>query len=124
MLPQQELAIYPRFAQRRPVSLRNGLQDLASDTDIRHLPDYPLIHEGRLVSSLDNIQDTKRLLAPGERLTIETDDKVYEVDLTKTWSSATRAFQHQTIHHPQGRLPKSSLESDLLIKGILRVHRT
>ena len=71
------------------VSLRDGLQDLARETDIKHLPDYPPIHEGRLVSSLDKIQDAKRLLAPGDRLTIETDDKVYEVDLTKTWSPAT-----------------------------------
>jgi len=71
------------------ISLRDGLQDLARETDIRHLPDYPPIHEGRLVSSLDKIQDAKRLLAPGDRLTIETDERVYEVDLTKTWSPAT-----------------------------------
>jgi hypothetical protein len=64
------------------------LRSIARDTDIRHLPDYPPIHEGRLISSLDKIQDAKRLLAPGDHLTIETDGRKYEVDLTKTWSPA------------------------------------
>jgi hypothetical protein len=65
-----------------------GLREIAAETDIRHLPDYPPIHEGRLISSLDKMQDAKRILAPGDRLTIETDGKTYEVDLTKTWSPA------------------------------------
>jgi hypothetical protein len=70
-------------------SLLHDLREIAEETDIRHLPDYPPIHEGRLISSLDKIQDAKRILAPGDRLTIETDGKTYEVDLTKTWSPAT-----------------------------------
>jgi hypothetical protein len=69
--------------------LLHELHDIAQETDIRHLPDYPPIHEGRLISSLDKIQDAKRILAPGDRLTIETDGKTYEVDLSKTWSPAT-----------------------------------
>jgi hypothetical protein len=68
--------------------LRTTLRTIATETDIRHLPDYPPIHEGRLVASLDKIQDAKRLLGPGDRLTVETDGKVYEVDLTKTWAPA------------------------------------
>src|SRR5471032_2758156 len=48
--------------------LLHELHDIAEETDIRHLPDYPPIHEGRLISSLDKIQDTKRILAPGDRL--------------------------------------------------------
>jgi short-subunit dehydrogenase len=33
------------------------------------------------------------------------------------FARAAIVAQHQTIHHTQGRLPKSSLESDLLLKG-------
>ena len=65
-----------------------GLREIAAETDIRHLPDYPPIHEGRLISSLDKIQDAKRILGYGDRLTIETVGTTYEVDLTKTWSPA------------------------------------
>lgn len=66
--------------------LREEIRDLARETDVRHLPDYAPIHEGRLVASLDQLQNAKRTLGPKDRLTIETDDKTYEVDLNKTWS--------------------------------------
>lgn len=69
-------------------ALAGELNKLARDTDIKHLPDYPPIHEGRLISSLDKIQDAKRLLAPGDRLTVETDGRVYEVNLASTWAPA------------------------------------
>jgi hypothetical protein len=68
--------------------LREGLHQIVREADVRHLPDYPPIHEGRLVASLDKIQDGKRTLGPNDRLTIETDGKTYEVDLTKTWEPA------------------------------------
>lgn len=64
--------------------LRDNLHELGSDTDIRHLRDYAPIHEGRLVASLDQIQNAKRMLGPNDRLTVQTEDKTYEVDLTKT----------------------------------------
>ena len=45
--------------QASPATAIDGLlvelRDVARETDIRHLPDYPPIHEGRLVSSLDKI---------------------------------------------------------------------
>jgi hypothetical protein len=66
-------------------ALRETLQTIARETDVRHLPDYPPIHEARLVASLDKIQDAKRILGPGDKLTIETEDRTYEVDLSKTW---------------------------------------
>lgn len=64
--------------------LREELRDLGSETDIRHLPDYAPVHEGRLIASLDQIQNAKRILGPNDRLIVETDDKKYEVDLSKT----------------------------------------
>ncbi|MGA8615647.1 MAG: hypothetical protein WB760_28990 [Xanthobacteraceae bacterium] len=66
-------------------TLRETLQNIARETDARHLPDYPPIHEAKLVASLDTIQDAKRALSPQDKLTIETEDRTYEVDLSKTW---------------------------------------
>jgi hypothetical protein len=68
--------------------LRAELQNEIAQTEIRHLPAYGPIHDAQLVGSLDKLQDAKRTLATNDKLTIETEDKVYEVDLTKTWSPA------------------------------------
>ena len=38
-------------------NLRTELHDLVSDTDVKHIPAYARVHEGRLVSSLDKLQD-------------------------------------------------------------------
>jgi hypothetical protein len=65
--------------------LRASLDGIVAQADIKHIPAYAPIHEGRLVSSLDTLQDAKRTLGPRDRLTIEADGKIYEVDLTKTW---------------------------------------
>jgi len=65
--------------------LRETLHQIARETDARHLPDYPPIHEAKLVASLDKLQDAKRTLGPGDKLIIETEDKTYEVDLKQTW---------------------------------------
>jgi hypothetical protein len=92
-----------------------GLREIAEETDIRHLPDYPPIHEGRLISSLDKIQDAKRILAPGDRLTIETDGKTYEVDLTKTWSPAKSLVVPDTQEtHSEGEVILGIRKPDLL----------
>ena len=74
-----------RAASGSADQLRETLQQIARETDARHLPDYPPIHEARLVASLDKLQDAKRALGPGDKLTIETEDKSYEVDLKQTW---------------------------------------
>ena len=65
--------------------LRDGLRRLAQDTDVRHLPDYAPIHEGRLLTAIDRIQDAKGELDPGDRLTIKSEDRVYEVNLASQW---------------------------------------
>ena len=65
--------------------LKETLRKLAQDTDIRHLPDYPPVHDGRLISSLDKIQAAKRELEPGDALTIDLGDEEYKVDLEANW---------------------------------------
>ncbi|MBN9601916.1 MAG: hypothetical protein J0G33_03185 [Afipia felis] len=65
--------------------LEGELRQLGKASDIRHLPDYAPIHEGRLLASLDRIQNAKRSLGPNDRLIIGSSARNYEVDLTKTW---------------------------------------
>ena len=65
--------------------LKEGLRRLAEETDVRHLPDYAPIHEGRLVTALDRMQEAKRELERDDRLTIELEGRSYEVDLSSDW---------------------------------------
>ena len=95
--------------------LREELRDLAAQTDVRHLPDYAPIHEGRLLASLEQIQNAKRTLGPKDRLIIETDERTYEVDLSKTWDPS------QVIHvenlketHSEGEIILTIRKPDLL----------
>jgi hypothetical protein len=67
-------------------SLADELRQIARETDVRHLPDYAPVHEGRLLSALDKVQDAKKQLSHGDKLYIEADEKTYEVDLSRDWS--------------------------------------
>jgi hypothetical protein len=67
------------------IELNKELNALAVQTDVRSFPAYPPIHEGRLIGSLDKIQDAKRVLLPKDRLSVEAEGRVYEVDLSQTW---------------------------------------
>lgn len=72
-------------AKFRLAGLKASLQRLAEETDIRHLPDYPPVHDGRLIASLDKIQVAKGELELGDTLTIDLQDKEYTVNLASTW---------------------------------------
>ncbi|MGL5167186.1 MAG: hypothetical protein ACRC9K_14990 [Afipia sp.] len=66
--------------------LREKLRSIAASSDLRRLGDYAPIHEAKLVTALDSLQDAKRLLGPKDKLLLEAPThKNYEVDLTKTW---------------------------------------
>ena len=65
--------------------LREGLRRLAQETDVRQLPDYAPIHEGRLISAMDRVQSAKRELDRGDKLTIESNGNTYEVNLASDW---------------------------------------
>ena len=73
-------------ASRNVDALREKLREIAQKTDVRQLPDYAPIHEGRFVAALDKIQDAKRTLDQDDKLIIEGDGRRYEVDLSQTWS--------------------------------------
>lgn len=64
--------------------LREDLEQLAREADIRHIPLHAPIALGELTASLDRIQDAKRLLESSNRLIIKTEDREYEVDLTSS----------------------------------------
>lgn len=96
--------------------LREELQEVIAATDVKHLPAYAPIHDGRLVASLDKIQNGKRTLGANDKLTIETDDgKVYEVDLTKTWEPAEIVpVADTTEKHSEGTVILTIRKPDLL----------
>lgn len=77
-------------------SLQDGIRKLAEETDVRHLPDYPPVNEARLITALDRMQQAKSELANGDALIIETEDRTYTVDLTKTWRPSESIVPAQT----------------------------
>jgi hypothetical protein len=65
--------------------LRNNLNQLVQESEVKHIPAYSPIRDGQFVSSLDKLQCAKRALGPDDKITVQIDDSIYEVDLTKTW---------------------------------------
>jgi hypothetical protein len=73
-------------AGRGAIELRETLRGLAATSDLRQLGDYAPIHEAKLITALDSLQNAKRLLGPKDRLMLEAPGHApYKVDLTKTW---------------------------------------
>lgn len=96
-------------------AIREKLRELGRETDVRHLPDYAPIHEGRLIASLDQLQEAKRTLGPNDRLMVETDDKTYEVDLTKTWTPSEAIVPMDTTEtHSDGEMFLTVRKPDML----------
>jgi hypothetical protein len=95
--------------------LKGEIQQIVRESDIKHLPAYAPIHEGRLVASLDKIQDGKRTLGPNDRLTVETEEATYEVDLTKTWEPAEIIpVADTTERHSEGTIILTIRRADFL----------
>jgi len=67
-------------------SLVKELKTIAEETDVRHLPDYAPIDEGRLLEALGKVQSAKKQLGPGDKLLIEAEGETYQTDLTRDWS--------------------------------------
>lgn len=72
-------------APARMLELKQEIVADAQKTDVRHLPDYAPVHEGRLVSALDKVQKAKAILETNDALSVEIKDKVYRINLTETW---------------------------------------
>ena len=75
----------------RPASLsdlRDGLRHLAAETDVKYLPDYAPIHEGRLLTAIERIQKAKGELDSGDRLSRLMNGDIYEVNLAAQWDTS------------------------------------
>jgi hypothetical protein len=97
--------------------LRKELRAIAAKSDLRHLGDYAPIHEAKLLSALDSIQDGKRLLGPNDKLLLEAPSiKTYEVDLTQTWdpSDAIKIEKATTEKHSEGEVILTIRKPDMV----------
>jgi hypothetical protein len=103
--------------------LRETLRGLAAQTDVRHLPDYPPVHEAKLVAALDTLQDAKRRLGSKDKLMIESSGKVYEVDLTKTWEPSEALDKVTTEKHSEGEIILTIRKPDLIGKSMWQFTR-
>lgn len=82
--------------------LTDELRQLARETDVRHLPDYPAPNEAKLIGALDKVQDAKKQLSLGDRVSIEDGIETYEIDTTKIWSptaTITPEGRRETTSH-------------------------
>ena len=96
-------------------SLTEELRRIAEETDVRHLPDYAPIHEGRLLSALDSMQDAKKQLGRGDKLFIETEERTYEVDLTRNWSpTASISPSSDRETHSHGEMILTARKPDMI----------
>ena len=71
--------------------LRQALLRLAQETDVRHLPDYVPVHDKKLLTAVERIQEAKGELERRDRLTVESEGRVYEVNLAADWTPEVRA---------------------------------
>jgi len=83
--------------------LREGLQKIASETDVRYLPDYSFADGDKLVSALEKIQDAKRILRPSEKIIFETDEMSYSLNTSSTWSPTEVSGEETTTRDSYGR---------------------
>lgn len=94
-------------------ALKLDLTALALETDVRHLPDYAPIHEGRLIAAMDKIQKAKAELEVGDRLLVDLDRRAYEVDLGSTW------LPSETL----GKEPSEPIEKENTIEMVLTIRK-
>ena len=64
---------------------------LASETEVRRLPDYPPPNANRIAQPLERLQEAKKRFGENEHLTITLGEDDYEVLLDRTWSPAEQA---------------------------------
>lgn len=62
--------------------LRREIQQIAAETDVRHLPDYSAPSPTALVAAIRNFQAVKERLVPGDRATLLTSDGNIDFNLS------------------------------------------
>lgn len=71
-------------APRSLPDLRRELQQIAQETDVRHLPDYTPPSPGALIDAVKGFQGVKDSLLPGDKARLLSDDGSIPFDLTVT----------------------------------------
>ena len=51
--------------------LRNNIQQLAKESDVRYLPDYPPVNSKSLISAVTGLQEVKSHLAEGDKASVD-----------------------------------------------------
>ena len=71
-------------APRNLQDLRREIQQIAAETDVRHLPDYTAPTPGSLVKAIQDFQAVKDRLLPGDRAVMLTQEGEIEFNLSVT----------------------------------------
>ena len=66
-------------------SLRNDIQKLAQETDVRHLPSYEPANSSALIDTIENFQKVKDDLGDGDIASVITEDDRHDMNLTIRW---------------------------------------
>lgn len=66
-------------------SLRNDIQKLAQETDVRHLPSYEPVSPSALIDTIENFQKVKDDLGDGDIASVITDEDRHDMNLTIRW---------------------------------------
>ena len=67
------------------LALGRNLQQLAAETDVRHLPDYAPVRPDVLIGALEDFQKVKDDLVEGDAAAIITDDDRHDMNLKIRW---------------------------------------
>ena len=84
--------VYIRWANKTDpgltlIDLARDLRTIASETDIKHLPDYAPPQLSELAEAVQEIDEAKRELSEGDRITYRTkEDDPVDFDMTVEWS--------------------------------------
>lgn len=91
-------------APRDLPSLGRELQRLASETDVRHLPDYTPVGPAVLINALQDFQKVKDHLVDGDEASVITEEDRYDMNLTIHWDvediEALAVRETQSVHVP------------------------
>lgn len=87
---------------RRLVQLRQDLNRLAEETDVRHLPDYAPVSASDLITSVTSISDAKSHLSrnDGLRLTSDEGEKSFDMEIEWAPEAMKGLFVKETIKQP------------------------
>lgn len=88
--------------QHRLAVLRQDLNQLAQETDVRHLPDYAAVSASDLITSVTSISDAKSRLSKRDRLRLisEEGEKSFDMDIEWSPEDMKALFVKETVKRP------------------------